>query len=67
MAVRGKPEGSKSPSRQKKHTVIWSRSDWERIEAAAKKLAEREQDEFSPTNVIRRAVRRYTADLLGLS
>ncbi|MFZ5624127.1 MAG: hypothetical protein ACOY71_06820 [Gemmatimonadota bacterium] len=62
-----KPDSSRRGRAEKKHTVIWDRADWERIEAAARKLAEQESDDVGPTNVIRRAVRRYTAELLELA
>lgn len=58
----GDPEKPEAAALEKTHSIRWDADDWRRIEAAAQRLAEQEHDDVGPTNVIRRAVRRFLAD-----
>lgn len=46
------------------HNIRWGDQDWADITASAEVLSAREFDTITPTAVIRRAVRRFVADLL---
>lgn len=51
--------------RYRKHTVLWKPEEWDRVEQAAKALAEQAHVAVSAPDFIRGAVLRRAEELLG--
>ena len=49
----------------RKHTVIWSGEDWERLEAAARVFGQREHMDVAEVDIIRSGARRLAEEILA--
>jgi hypothetical protein len=58
-------EPEKPEATEKRHMVIWQLEDWEKLEAAAALMNEREHLSLIPADIIRSGAIRRAEEILG--
>jgi hypothetical protein len=56
---------AEAESSTRKHTIAWDREDWERIEAAARKLGDEQHLDVAAVDIIRSGARLRAIQILS--